>query len=243
MATIRDFTLLAALALGGAAYAQAPASQQTTPPTTPPGQENPTLSHGYSSSSMAPDQEMSPNAAAGEHQREVTPQPGTESPMQTNPNPSAASTPHPQEGTRLAEAGVASGMAVQSESGRPLGFVVDVLPGAGGAQENGYVVIAGSSGGGATPVPYSTASSMVRNGKLVIDRRQFEHAPRVQQNQLEDQSAWKDRTDSYWMHVHGHMGMGEHMGSEEHMSPDQPMHPTAPPQPGQPQSDQTLPPR
>jgi hypothetical protein len=125
-------------------------------------------------------------------------------------------------------------MAVQSESGHPLGFVVDVVPGSSGTQDGGYVVIAGVSGGGATPVPYSTATSMVQEGKLVIDRARLDHAPKVQQNKIEDQASWREKTDHYWSESHGQMPSGDHTGSDHMRSDD--------PGPG-PNPDQSLPPR
>lgn len=104
--------------------------------------------------------------------------------------------------THLAAArtGVSAGMAVQSESGVPLGFVVDVVPSEQGTQERGYVVIAGGHDG-TTPVPYGAAQSMVQEGKLVIGQDRFRQAPKVQQSQLEDPAqapAWKQKADSYW---------------------------------------------
>jgi hypothetical protein len=251
MGRSRDFsTLAAALVLAGTAYAQTqpppdqptpPPADQSTPSQVNPGHDNPT------GPAPNPTQEESPvtrpEAASSPHQRDVTQQPGNEAEPQTNPNPGAQATPHQKGVTRMAEAGgVSSGMAVQSESGHPLGFVVDVLPGSSGTQESGYVVIAGAAGGGATPVPYSAASSMVQEGKLVIDQTRFTHAPKVQQNQIEDPATWKSKADSYWGESGTHTG---HMGSDEHMSPEQNAPQTSPPQTSPPQTSppQTEPPR
>jgi hypothetical protein len=90
-------------------------------------------------------------------------------------------------------------MAVETDSGRALGFVVDVLPGEAGTQESGFVVIAGSRSG-ITPVPYDAARGMVQDGKLVIEDSRFERAPRVPQSQIEDPAAsgWQDRARQYW---------------------------------------------
>ena len=190
MGTVRIVSVVAALASlttwAGVVYAQTPSTpdqSQTTPAPTP--------SQGATN----------PNAASSPHQRDVTKQPGQESVPNENPNPAAASSPHQQEATRMAEAGraVEPGMSVQTGSGQSLGTVVDIVPGPAGDAATGYVVIA-SAGGTATPVPYSSASSMVQNGKLVMDRSRLQKAPKVQQNQLEDHSSatWKKKADSYW---------------------------------------------
>jgi len=229
-------TLAAALILAGAAtaYAQTQPPSSEQPAAAPAGQtpdqanppQNPTGPAANPVEEESPTHH--PSAASSPHQRDVTQQPGNEAEPQTNPNPGAQATPHQKAVTRVAEAGgVSSGMAVQSEAGHPLGFVVDVVPGSSGTQESGYVVIAGAAGGGATPVPYSAASSMIQDGKLVIDKSRFEHAPKVQQNQIEDQATWKPKADSYWGESGMHTG---HMGSEEHMSPTQnPEQQTEPP--------------
>jgi hypothetical protein len=90
-------------------------------------------------------------------------------------------------------------MPVETDSGKALGFVVDVLPGQAGTEESGFVVIAGS-GSGTTPVPYGAARGMIHDGKLVIEDSRFERAPRVPQSQLEDPaaSAWQDKARQYW---------------------------------------------
>jgi hypothetical protein len=208
MGTKRTLGMLAALALATAAYGQTQPTPQQTPPDS---QVNPSTNPGQSSNPSAQPGEQRPSGASSPHQREVTSEPATESPPQMSSGPSAAASPHQKSVTRLATAnGVASGMAVQTESGQPLGFVVDVLPGSTGTQESGYVVIAGS-GGAATPVPYAAASSMLKDGKIVIDHARFQSAPKVQQNQIEDSSGWKKQADKYW----GQSGSHSMEGSEE----------------------------
>lgn len=92
---------------------------------------------------------------------------------------------------------VSDGMRVESESGDLLGTVASIVPGR--APNERYVLIANSKGV-AIPVPYSTASGMVQNHTLVIDKARFEHAPKVQQGEVEDtqHSAWEKRADDYW---------------------------------------------
>ena len=57
------------------------------------------------------------------------------------------------------------------------------------------------------PVPYQTAHSMVRDGKLVLSQSRFEHAPTVTPEDLQNSSdrAWRAKADRYWMHK-GHGG-------------------------------------
>jgi hypothetical protein len=220
MGTIRSLSMLAALTLATAAYAQTapqPSAEPQPAQTNPPSQDQ----SSYPDRSGA----QNPNAASSPHQRDVTSQPGNESQPQQNPNPSAASSPHQKSVTRLAEANIASGMAVQSETGSRLGFVSHVVPGSNGAQEGGYVVIAGA-GGTATPVPYGAASSMIKDGKIVIDRTRFEGAPKVKQSRIDSSTGWKKKADSYWGESGSQTG---HMGNEEHMRSDQPGEQTAEP--------------
>jgi hypothetical protein len=93
--------------------------------------------------------------------------------------------------------GVSSGMTVQTPAGDPLGKVAAVVPST--SSSGSYVVIA-SSTGSATAVPYSTASAMVKNNVLVMDKAQLEKAPKVQQDQTEDGSStvWQKKADQYW---------------------------------------------
>jgi hypothetical protein len=90
-----------------------------------------------------------------------------------------------------------SGMRVKSPSGDVLGTVASIIPA--NSHSGGYVVIAGPEGA-ATPVPYGTASSMVRRDAIVLDKARFVNAPKVQQYQTEDGSsaAWEQKADSYW---------------------------------------------
>ncbi len=158
MNTVRSFSVLAAMCLTGAAYAQSPAQ-------------------------MAPD---------------------TPSPLVTTPTPNpeldGASSAQRSGSTRMAAAAprnIDSGMQVKSPSGDLLGTVASIVPG--NSRSDGYVVIADPEGI-AIPVPYSTASSMVRRDTLVLDKSRFVNAPKVQQYQTEDGSStvWERKADNYW---------------------------------------------
>jgi hypothetical protein len=110
---------------------------------------------------------------------------------------------------RTAEAssgGKWSNMPVESSSGQSLGSVSSVVPGLNGQKSSGYVVVVVS--GVSTPVPYRTAHSMVRDGKLVLNQSKLEHAPKVSQQDLQNSSdhAWRAKADQYWKHAgHGSM--------------------------------------
>jgi len=219
MGTLRYFSMLAALALAGAAYAQAQAT-----PDQPGTQSNAPSSP--SSQSYPGSQDTSPGSASSPHQRQVTSQQQTnESPPSENPDPSAASSPHQQNSMHMAEAGTARsvqpGMTVQAPSGESLGTVVDLVPGPTGSTESGYVVIA-TSGGSATPVPYAAASSMIQNGKIVVERTRLESAPKVQPSQLEDRSSktWQSKADRYWG-AHTSSGTGRSSSGPDRVRPDQ----------------------
>ena len=226
MGKLRYFSMLAALGLAGAAHAQTQAA-----PDQPGTQSNAPASP--SSQSSPGSQDTGPGSASSPHQRDVTSQQAEESPPNENPDPSAASSPHQQNSMRMAEAGGAAarsvqpGMTVQAPSGESLGTVVDLVPGPTGSTESGYVVIA-SSGGSATPVPYAAASSMIQNGKIVVERTRLESAPKVQQRQLEDRSSksWQSKADKYWG-VHAGSDTDRSSSGPGRMRPDQsrPMEP------------------
>ncbi|MDB6045148.1 MAG: hypothetical protein JWM63_3699 [Gammaproteobacteria bacterium] len=189
MNTLRNFTVLAALSLAGAAYAQTQA--------TPDPQTGPPLPSQSSRGAPASD-DSTPSAASSPHQRDVTSQSTQESTPDANPDPSSAATPHQRGATRMAAAGtISSGMEVKTPSGDSLGTVAAIVPGV--SSGSGYVVIA-SPPGSATAVPYATASAMVRNDALVMDKASLQNAPKVQQDQMEDGSSktWQKKADNYW---------------------------------------------
>lgn len=196
MATRQSMAMLVALGLAGATWAaQNPATPDPadTQATVPPAAE--------SSTTPSPD----PSAASSPHQREVTKQPSdTETRPNASPDPQAASSPH-QRGAigEMPHAGQAAqtpklvGMKVQSPSGQAIGSVVDVKMDASHQPE--YVVI--STGNDTmTAVPYSAAESMMKNGKLVVDRSRLQNSPQVAQSELQDKSdtKWRADADKYW---------------------------------------------
>ena len=115
-----------------------------------------------------------------------------------NPELDGASTASRKERLAMSDsAAVASGMQVRSESGELMGRVSAIVPGDSG--DKNYVVMADQQGL-ASLMPYSTATAMLHNDKLVIDRTAFEKAPKVQDTQLEDRSrhALERKSDEYW---------------------------------------------
>lgn len=206
MITARMLSILAASSLAGIAYAQ----NQTTPSTSPSAQSTATPpatapAPGYNTAN--------PSSASSPHQRSVTGMRGAkEAPPNPNPGPTAASSPHQQKSMRMAEASSSAGqdwsnMPVQSPSGQSLGSVSSVVPGLNGKQSSGYVVVSGANGM-SVPVPYRTAHSMVRDGKLVLSQSRLEKAPQVTQEDLQNSAnhAWRMKADHYWMHKgHGRM--------------------------------------
>jgi hypothetical protein len=203
MITARLLSVLAASSLAGLAYAQ---TQAPPPPSAQPGTTPPATAPtpGYNTSS--------PSSASSPHQRSVTGIRAHEAPPNANSSPSAAASPHQNRSLRMAEAGRGghswSNMAVESPSGQSLGSVSSVVPGLNGRKSSGYVVVSGSNGTD-IPVPYRTANGMVRDGKLVLSRSRFEHAPTVTQDDLQNSSdhSWRVKADRYWMHK----GKGRHM--------------------------------
>jgi len=115
-----------------------------------------------------------------------------------NPELDGASTASRNERLAMSDsAAVSSGMQVRSESGELMGRVSAIVPGDSG--DKNYVVMADQQGL-ASLMPYSTATAMVHNDKLVIDRTAFEKAPKVQDTQLEDRSrhALERKSEEYW---------------------------------------------
>jgi hypothetical protein len=105
---------------------------------------------------------------------------------------------------RMAEAGPDgqswSNMPVDTASGQSLGFVTNLVPGLNGKRSSGYVVVS-IADGKCVPVPYLTARSRVRHGKLILSRSRFMRAPKASVKVLQNRSdhAWRIRTDRYWM--------------------------------------------
>lgn len=187
MITVRLLTVLAASSLAAVAYAQTQPAPSTQPGASP----------GYNTSNP--------------HQREMRSAPGNEAaPPASRPAPGAGSleTSQSAQGARsssmrMAESGPGgkswSNMPVESPSGQSLGSVSNVVPGLDGQKTSGYVVVSGASGM-SVPVPYRTASAMVRDGKLILSQTRFERAPKVTQEDLQNSSdhAWRAKADQYW---------------------------------------------
>ena len=218
MMTARLLSVLAASSLAGMAYAQtqpAPSNQ----PNAPPGY-NASHPHQREIRSVGGKEEASPSNRAAPGSGLNTPQTGNMAGAQSKAAPgSSLNTPQSSqrnrgEGMRVAEAGPGAGapswsnMQVQSSSGQSLGSVSKVVPGLNGRETSGYVLVSGANGE-SVPVPYRTAHSMVRNGKLVLDQSRFERAPKVTQADLQNSSdhAWRIKADHYWS-ANGHGKMG-----------------------------------
>ena len=204
MKTARVLSVLAASSLAGIAYGQtqtAPATSSSAQSNTPPPATAP--APGYNTST--------PSSASSPHQRAVTGMRAHEAPPSSNPGPTAAASPHQDRSLRMAAAGSGgqswTNMPVETRSGQSLGSVSSVVPGMNGHKSSGYVVVSGSNGM-SVPVPYRTANSMVRNGKLILSQSRFEHAPKVTQEDLQNSAnhAWQKKANQYWgAKGHGHM--------------------------------------
>lgn len=187
MITARLITVLAASTLAGIAYGQTQPAPSTQPNAAP----------GYNT--------------AKPHQRQMTTVQGNQSAAAPNARSAPGSalntgqTQTQNATVRTAEAGAPgrswSNMPVESPSGQSLGSVSSVVPGLNGQKTAGYVVVSGSNGE-SVPVPYKTADSMVREGKLVLSQTRLDGAPKVTQEDLQNSSdhSWRVKADRYWMH-------------------------------------------
>jgi Ni/Co efflux regulator RcnB len=208
MITTRLFIALAASSLAGLAYAQtqpAPSNQ----PNAPPGY-NAQHPHQREMKSAGPRESSSPNNRSAPGSGLNTAETGSmasahsrTAPGSTLNTPASSRRNHSQ-AMKMASAGPAGGhswsnMPVQTPSGQSLGSVSRVIPGLNGRPSSGYVLVSGAHGM-SVPVSYRTAESMVRDGKLVLQRSRFEHAPKVTQEDLQNPSdhAWRVKADRYW---------------------------------------------
>jgi hypothetical protein len=210
MNTLRTLGMLSAVGLLTAASGQALAEQDTAPQAPPATQTQPNTS---------PD----PSAASSPHQREATGQQETdktgkgvdEAPPTTNPDPSGATSPHQHdtvkgpEGATERAAGKDKemagdtkpkdklvGLVVESPAGEPVGSVVDIVRDGSGLPTHVIVAMDNET----TAVPYQTASSMVRGGKVVMNQQRLAGAPKVKQTEWLDEqdSKWRTASDRYW---------------------------------------------
>lgn len=207
MITARLLTVFAASSLAAIAYAQtqpAPSNQ----PTAAPGY-NKANPHERQMRSVG-HETASPNSRSAPGSGLTTAQTGSRAAANGKTAPGMAlSTPRHshrmQESVRMAEAGPAghpwANVSVQSRSGQSLGSISKVVPGLNGRKSSGYVLVSAASGM-SVPVPYRTADSMVRDGKLVLSQSRFEHAPKVTQEDLQNRAdhAWRIKADHYWLH-------------------------------------------
>lgn len=186
MITARFLTVLAASSLAGIAYAQ----------TQPAPSSQPGASPGYNTSNP---QEQQMKTAPGHEEAPPTARPSPGSGLNT-----AQSQEQEPKHERMAEAGAGgqswSDMQVENGSGESIGKVSKVIPGLDGKESSGYVLVTGANGEN-VPVPYRTAHSMVRDGKLVLSQPRFTKAPRVTDQDLENTSehAWRQKADHFWL--------------------------------------------
>jgi hypothetical protein len=208
MNSARLVFLLAASSLAGLACAQTQPSPSNQP-NAPPGY-NAHHPHAREMKSAGPREAASPNDRAAPGSGLETSQTGSMASPRSHTAPgsalntSASSQRRHGEAMKMASAGPAgarswSHMRVQTPSGQSLGSVSRVVPGLNGRPSSGYVLVSGPHGV-SVPVAYRTAQSMVRNGKLVLSRSQFEHAPKVTREDLKNRSdhAWRVKADRYW---------------------------------------------
>lgn len=187
MITARLIVVLAASSLAGIAYAQ----------TQPAPSNQPGAAPGYNTSKPH-QRQMTTVGSRKNEQASPGARPAPGSAMSTAPNQG-------QSAMRTAEAGAGghswSNMPVESPSGQSLGSVSQVVPGLNGRQSSGYVVVSGADNM-SVPVPYRMASSMVRDGKLVLSQSRLEHAPKIAPEDMQDTSnhSWRAKADQYWMH-------------------------------------------
>ncbi|HEY7887891.1 MAG TPA: hypothetical protein VIC29_06650 [Steroidobacteraceae bacterium] len=216
MITARLLTVLAASILAGTVYAQTQPAPSTQPSAAPGyNTSNPhkrEMKSAPGNEAASPNARPAPGAALTTSQTQSTPGNGSAPAKEGRSPPGAALTTssssdrnHAQ-AVRLAETGPGghswSSMQVESPSGQSLGSVANVVPGLDGKETSGYVLVSGANGM-SVPVPYATASSMVRGGKLILNSSHFQHAPKVSQEELQKSSdhAWRAKADHYWMHM------------------------------------------
>jgi cytoskeletal protein RodZ len=199
MDKLRILTMVAALGLAGAAFAQTQDADQQNPAMPP---------SSSSSTGTGTTGDSDPSSASSPHQRDATSTQSTteKPPVETSSDPSAASSPHQKDSMRTAEAAGMNakdaanpqlvGLEVITPAGDPLGSVVDVVNDPTGSP--GYVVI--TSAGKNAIVPYSTAAAMVHDNAVVMDQARLSKAPTVKKDAWKDRSttSWRTESDRYW---------------------------------------------
>ena len=88
------------------------------------------------------------------------------------------------------------GLTVETPAGEPMGSVVDIVRDKAGIPTHAVVAIDNDT----TAVPYDIVSSMVRDGKVIMNEARLAGAPKVKQTEWLDQtsSKWRMESDSYW---------------------------------------------
>ena len=179
--------MLAAFGIAGAAYAQTPAPPEPADSTQASPQQNP-----------------DPSAASSPHQRDVTGQQTPETVPNESPDPQGAASPHQKgtmgkspDGAMAHAAPKIVGLEVVAPTGEQLGTVIDVTM---DPQHQPEYVVISTGNDTMTAVPYSTASSMVKDNKVVMDRTRLQNSPQVAQSELKDKSnsKWRADSDKYW---------------------------------------------
>jgi sporulation protein YlmC with PRC-barrel domain len=191
MNAVHNFPLLAALCCVSVTFAQAQQPPSPVPPTT-------------QTQDTAKDR-TSPNPSATKPINPGDPQ------TPADPTPDPRQSTSPTEGTAAdrtapgrtpttagatAQRSELVGAAVVAPNGTTIGKVVDVVFDA--VSQPAFVVIASENGPAA--VPYSVASSMQSEGKVVMDRAKLTSAPKVKDGEWRSKSGsqWQQDATRYW---------------------------------------------
>lgn len=190
MNALHSLALVAALSSVSLAVAQ---EQQQTPDPRPATSQ----AEGTAADRTPPNPAATRPMRPGEEQinQQVDPRPST------NPAEGTAADRTPPGRTSTTKTPDASrselvGAAVVSPSGASLGKVVDVVFDS--VAQPAFVVIASENGSAA--VPYSVASSMKSEGKVVIDQARLKSAPKVRDGEwrADSGSRWQEDATRYW---------------------------------------------
>ena len=190
MNVVHSPTLLAALWLASATIAQA---QQ--PPAAPPATSE---AEGTAADRTPPNQTATKPIKPGETQVDPTqdPRPSTSPTEGTAADSTAPGRTPTTAGAASHQRSELVGVAVVTPNGASLGKVVDVVFDS--VAKPAFVVIASENGPAA--VPYSVASSMKSDGKVVIDQARLKSAPKVKDGEWRGASGsrWQQDATRYW---------------------------------------------
>jgi hypothetical protein len=184
--------VLAALGLTSVALAQTPTTQGTPP--NPAPATSPT--EGTAADRTAPGETRTQGSA---RDATVDPRPATDPAEGTAADrtpPGQTQSPHAADRATMGHDSKLVGAQVVTPADAPLGSVVDVVFDAKG--QPSFVVIQSQSDMAA--VPFSAASSMMKDDKVVMDQWRFERAPKVKKGEWRSQTggAWKEDAAKYW---------------------------------------------